>query len=181
VRAPLVETQQDGSIRVADLTPVVMARSRFGLPKKRLVPFEAERNVSDADYCPCALHCVLAASLTHYEQTRADSLIRDALKSNPAFACSRCRSIGVSALRAAITDRPIHCKSTEKSASNPVGFRNRRRATVAGGATLICGDVELGGRFVAYIQPPMYVKARSGIESKHTIERPARADPDASG
>jgi len=56
VRAPLVETQQDGSIRIENLTKVVMARSRFGLPKERLVPFEAERNVSDADDCPCALH-----------------------------------------------------------------------------------------------------------------------------
>ena len=58
MRAPLVETQQDGSIRIADLTKVVMARSRFGLPKERLVPFEADRNVSDADDRPCALHCV---------------------------------------------------------------------------------------------------------------------------
>jgi hypothetical protein len=57
-----METQQHGSIRVADLTPVVMTRSRFGLPEERLLPFEAERNVSDADDCPCALHYVSPTS-----------------------------------------------------------------------------------------------------------------------
>src|SRR5450755_5074433 len=62
VRAPLMEAQQHGSIRVADLTPMVMTRSRFGLPKERLVPSEAERNVSDADDCPCALHYVFPPS-----------------------------------------------------------------------------------------------------------------------
>src|ERR1700722_5326354 len=55
VRAPLVQTQQDGSIRVADLAPVVMTGSCFGLPKQRLVPFVAECHVSDADDCPSAL------------------------------------------------------------------------------------------------------------------------------
>jgi hypothetical protein len=58
-RDPLMETQQDGSIRIIDLTKVVMDRSRFGLPKERLVPFEAAWNVSDADDRPCALHCAL--------------------------------------------------------------------------------------------------------------------------
>jgi hypothetical protein len=62
VRAPLVETRQHGSIRVADLTPVVMTGSRFGLPEERLLPFEAERNVSDADDCPCALHLCIRRS-----------------------------------------------------------------------------------------------------------------------
>ncbi len=57
MRAPLVETQQHGSIRVADLTPVLMSRNRFRPPEERLIPFEASRNVSDADDCPCALHC----------------------------------------------------------------------------------------------------------------------------
>src|SRR5258707_14135876 len=58
VRGPLMETEQSGYIRVADLTQVVMSRSRFGLPKERLVPFEAVWNISDADDCPCALHYV---------------------------------------------------------------------------------------------------------------------------
>jgi len=67
VRAPLVEAQQHGSIRVADLTPVIMTRSRFGLPKERLVPFEAERNVSDADDCPGAFHlCIGPVDLRAY-------------------------------------------------------------------------------------------------------------------
>ena len=86
VRAPLVETQQHGSIRVADLTPVVMTRSRFGLPKERLVPFEAQRNVFDADDRPYALHCVSGVAQADYEQTIPDSLIRETFKSNLAFA-----------------------------------------------------------------------------------------------
>jgi hypothetical protein len=41
VRAPLVEAEQDSSIRIQDLTKVVMARRRLGLAEERLVPFEA--------------------------------------------------------------------------------------------------------------------------------------------
>ena len=85
VRAPLVKTQQDGSIRITDLTKVVMARSRFGLPKERLVPSETARNVSDADDRPCALHCVSGVALTDFEQRRPDSLVREAFKSNLAW------------------------------------------------------------------------------------------------
>jgi hypothetical protein len=44
VRAPLVEAEQDGSIRIQDLTIVAMARRRLGLAKERLVPFEAARD-----------------------------------------------------------------------------------------------------------------------------------------
>src|ERR1700684_881016 len=54
-----METQQDSSIRIADLTKVVMAGSRSGLPKQQLVPFEAGWNVPDADDRPCALHRAL--------------------------------------------------------------------------------------------------------------------------
>ena len=68
VRAPLVKTQQHGSIRVVDLTPVVMTRRRFGLPKEGLVPFEAAWNVSDADDRPYAFHCVSGVALTDFEQ-----------------------------------------------------------------------------------------------------------------
>jgi hypothetical protein len=35
VRAPLVEAEQDGSIRIQDLTKVVVARRRLGLAKER--------------------------------------------------------------------------------------------------------------------------------------------------
>ena len=35
MRAPLVEAEQDGSIRIQDLTKVVMARRRLGLTEER--------------------------------------------------------------------------------------------------------------------------------------------------
>jgi hypothetical protein len=63
-RAPPVEAEQDGSIRIQDLTKVVMARRRLGLAKERLVPFEAARNVAYADDCPCAFHRISAVGLT---------------------------------------------------------------------------------------------------------------------
>jgi hypothetical protein len=56
MRAPLVKAEQNGSIRIQDLTKVVMARGRLGLAKKPLVPFEAARNVAYADDCPDAFH-----------------------------------------------------------------------------------------------------------------------------
>jgi hypothetical protein len=54
-----VETQQHGSVRVANLTPEVMTGRRFGLSKEFLIPIEAERNVSDTDDCPRAFHLIL--------------------------------------------------------------------------------------------------------------------------
>ena len=66
VRAPLVEAEQDGSIRIQDLTKVVMARRRLGLAEERLVPFEAAGNVAYADDRPCAFHCISAAGLTRH-------------------------------------------------------------------------------------------------------------------
>src|SRR5438132_1858634 len=64
VRAPLVEAEQDGSIRIQDLTKVVMARRRLGLAKERLVPFEATRDVAYANDRPCAFHRISAVGLT---------------------------------------------------------------------------------------------------------------------
>ena len=64
VRAPLVEAEQDGSIRIQDLTKIVMTRSRLGLAKERLVPFEAAQNVAYADNRPCAFHCISVVRLT---------------------------------------------------------------------------------------------------------------------
>ena len=58
VRAPLVEAEQDGSIRIQDLTKVVMGRRRLGLAEERLIPFEAAGNVAYTDDCPCAFHCI---------------------------------------------------------------------------------------------------------------------------
>jgi hypothetical protein len=54
-----VEAEQDGSIRIQDLTKVVMARSRLGLAEERLVPFEAAGNVAYADDRPYAFHFYL--------------------------------------------------------------------------------------------------------------------------
>jgi len=54
--APLVETEQHGSIRIQDLSKIVMARRRLLLAEERLVPFEARRHVSHPDDRPCALH-----------------------------------------------------------------------------------------------------------------------------
>ena len=56
VHAPLVKAKQDGSIRIEDLAPAVMDRTPLGLAKERLVPFEATRNVIDADDRPSAFH-----------------------------------------------------------------------------------------------------------------------------
>src|ERR1043166_9105260 len=64
VRTPLVEAEQDGSIRIQNLTKVVMARRRLGLAEERLVPFEATGNVADADDCPRAFHRSSAVGLT---------------------------------------------------------------------------------------------------------------------
>src|ERR1700687_12789 len=66
VRAPLVEAEQHGSIRIQDLTKVVMARRRLRLAEERLVPFEAGRNVVYADDRPCAFHRISAVGLTLY-------------------------------------------------------------------------------------------------------------------
>ncbi len=64
MRAPLVEAEQDGSIRIEDLTKVVMAWTRLGLTEERLVPFEAARDVAHADDRPCAFHRISAVGLT---------------------------------------------------------------------------------------------------------------------
>src|SRR5262245_10068593 len=64
VRAPLVEAEQDGAIRIQDLAKVVMARTRFGLAKQRLVPLETARHVAYADDCPGTFHRMSAAGLS---------------------------------------------------------------------------------------------------------------------
>jgi len=68
VRAPPVEAEQHGSIRIQDLTKVVMARSRLGLAEERLVPVEAAGNVAYADDRPGAFHRISAVGLTRIEQ-----------------------------------------------------------------------------------------------------------------
>jgi hypothetical protein len=64
MRAPLVEAEQHGSIRIQDLAKVVMVRRRLGLAEERLVPFEAARNVAYPDDRPCAFHRISAVGLT---------------------------------------------------------------------------------------------------------------------
>jgi hypothetical protein len=55
-RAPLVEAEQDSSIRIEDLTKVGMGRLCLGLAEERLVPFEATRHIAYTDDCPGAFH-----------------------------------------------------------------------------------------------------------------------------
>ena len=56
VRTPLVEAEQHGSIRIEDLSPVIMAWSSLGLTEKRLIPLEATGNIAHADDRPCSFH-----------------------------------------------------------------------------------------------------------------------------
>src|SRR5256712_11032717 len=64
VRAPLVEAEQDSSVRIEDLTKIGMARSCLGLAKERLVPFEATRHIAYADDRPGAFHDISPGGLT---------------------------------------------------------------------------------------------------------------------
>src|ERR1700681_1539837 len=64
VRAPLVEAEQDSSIRIDNLTKVVMAWSCLGLGEERLVPFEATRHIAYADDRPRAFHDISPVGLT---------------------------------------------------------------------------------------------------------------------
>ena len=69
--APFVEAEQDGPIRIKDLTKVVMARSRLGLAEERLVPFEAASNATYADDRPCAFHRTSTVGLTRRRSATA--------------------------------------------------------------------------------------------------------------
>ena len=71
MRAPLVEAEQDGSIRIQDLTKVVMGRRRLGLAEERLVPFEAAGNVAYADDRPCAFHRISSNMAIRIVQIKA--------------------------------------------------------------------------------------------------------------
>jgi hypothetical protein len=64
VRTPLVEAEQDSSIRIEDLTKVVMAGSSLGLAEERLVPLEATRHIAYADDRPGAFHDISPVGLT---------------------------------------------------------------------------------------------------------------------
>ena len=64
VRAPLVEAEQDSSIRIEDLTKVGMAGLCLGLAEELLVPFEATRHIAYADDRPGAFHDISPVGLT---------------------------------------------------------------------------------------------------------------------
>jgi hypothetical protein len=59
VRAPLVETVQDGSVRIHYLT----ARRCLGLAEERLVPLETAGNIPCAADRPCAFHRIGTAPI----------------------------------------------------------------------------------------------------------------------
>src|SRR5215472_1519363 len=56
VCAPPVKAEQDRAIRVDNLAPVVMTRSRLWLAEQRLIPFEAPGHVLYTDNRPYAFH-----------------------------------------------------------------------------------------------------------------------------
>ncbi len=58
MRTPLVEAKQDSSIRIQDLTKVIMARTRLGLAEERLIPLEAAAHVAT----PMIVHVRFIAS-----------------------------------------------------------------------------------------------------------------------
>jgi hypothetical protein len=49
VGAPFVETEQDSSVRVEELTKLVVGRCRLRLAEERLVPLEARADVVHPD------------------------------------------------------------------------------------------------------------------------------------
>jgi hypothetical protein len=58
-----MKTEQDSSVRIEELTKVVMGWCRLRLAKERLVPFEAARHIAYADDCPCAFHSIFSVDL----------------------------------------------------------------------------------------------------------------------
>src|ERR1700710_2588554 len=59
VCTPLVEAQQDCSVRVENLPEVVVRRQRFRLAEQRLIPLEAKSHISHTNNCPSAFHRLL--------------------------------------------------------------------------------------------------------------------------
>jgi hypothetical protein len=52
VRTPSMKAQQDRSISIDNLTEVVVTWRRLGLTEDRLIPFQARRNIADANDRP---------------------------------------------------------------------------------------------------------------------------------
>jgi len=82
--SPVVETEQDCSIRVDDLPEVVVGGSRLRQAKQRLVPLESLGHVSYADDRPRALYgslCGISARSTNPQVPRRGfTPIRDQLE-----------------------------------------------------------------------------------------------------
>src|ERR1051325_9494674 len=77
VHTPLVEAEQYGAIGIQDLTKMVMGRGCVGLAEKGLVPFEAARNIGDADNCPCPFHLMCSQKVKpdpHSPTIRSDTV-----------------------------------------------------------------------------------------------------------
>jgi len=58
VLTPPMKAEQHGPICIAYLTEVVVSGRCLWLAEERLIPFEAGRYVSDADYGPYSFHSV---------------------------------------------------------------------------------------------------------------------------
>jgi hypothetical protein len=56
VRAPSMETKQNGPVRIQDLAKVVMNWRHLRPAEKQLIPSETAGNISHADNCPRAFH-----------------------------------------------------------------------------------------------------------------------------
>ncbi len=80
MRAPLVKAKQDSSIRIQDLTKVVMAWRRLRLAEERLVPFEAAGNIAYTDDRPCVFHRICGVCL-------ASAITRVRLRTSGARPC----------------------------------------------------------------------------------------------
>ena len=59
VRAPLMKTEQNRSIRVEDLPEVVMGGTRCNLTEQRLIPPVTAGNIRNTNDCPRAFHLLL--------------------------------------------------------------------------------------------------------------------------
>jgi hypothetical protein len=80
MHAPLVDAEQDGSIRIQDLAKVLMARRRRRLSKQRVVPLETFWHIPHPDDGPCAFHRISAVGL-------ASAIIRVRLRASGAWIC----------------------------------------------------------------------------------------------
>jgi hypothetical protein len=65
---PLVEAEQNSSIRVKDLSEVMMCGRCSQLTEQRLIPFETSRYIAYSNDGPYALHRVFSCETRHKEK-----------------------------------------------------------------------------------------------------------------